>query len=90
MLRATAIELRSEVRLGVQPRRVAGIAAREGRLVFVLSGAGNGATIAVIVAAGIAARGRIEGEDRERSSREEIVSQGSMGTSGRRSRRRIG
>jgi hypothetical protein len=58
-----------------------------------LSGEVNVATIAgivVAIAAVTAARGRTGAGDRERSRRGEIVSRGSTGTSGRRSRRRIG
>ncbi len=94
-LRATAIGLRLGVRLGVRPRQVAGIAAREGRLVVGLNGEVNGAMIAGIaglIAVATAARGRTGAGDHERSSREPPIaaSRGSTGTSGRRSRRRTG
>lgn len=82
------IGLRSEVRLEVRPRRAAGTAAREGRQVAGLNG-GVAARIVGIEAA-IAARGRTGAVDRERSSQGEIASRGSTGTSGRRSRPRIG
>ncbi len=95
--RAAAIGFQSGLQIGVlrgvQPWRVAGIAAREGRRGV----AGlHGEVVAMIVgiAEVIAARGRIGAGDRGRSSRVPAigipVSRGSTGTSARRSRRRIG
>jgi hypothetical protein len=95
--RAAAIGFQSGVLLGVQLRRAAGIAVREGLLAVVGLRAGVVAMIveiAVAIAEVIAARGRIEAGDRGRNSRAPqiatAVSRGSTVTSGRRSRRRIG
>ena len=93
--RAAVIGLQIAAPAVVRPRRAAGIAAREGLPVAGLRGEVSVATI-VEIAAVIVGRGRIVAGGRARSSREAAigiaipVSRGSTGTSGRRSRPRIG